>query len=464
MRSSARPPAALGHHVGVVGGEGERRLGALGGDVGHPLLAVEHGVGEPPQLGAVGCGHPHQLGDHVHGEQAGEVGDEVEAPALERRLQVLEGQLADARLQLGHPPGGEALAHQRAQPGVCGRVHGQERHRAVGVGAEGGRVERDAVGVGEALHVPEGRQHVAMAGEGPEVELLVAVDGASAPEPGVGRVRVLVDGVVVGAVRRRLHRGARHRCSPRPAPRRRRRRAGAGCRRAPSPRAAPPPRPAGRGARRSPGGRARPRAWPRCRSASSTRSTAGSARGPSAAWSRRWISRPIRLPHPLHVGPVAEQRRGAGGGHRRAVGRAQAHLAHHVRHPLGHRPVQVHRGGGSGLHATPEDLGEQVVLGAEVGVGGGRGHPGAPGDAADGDGTRTRAPPPRRPPPPPGAPPPRLALGQVPAGRLHGAAGVPAPVTRRRSRRRRGARGRAASRPSSAGSGRWPPWCRGSSR
>ena len=95
---------------------------------------------------------------------------------------------------------GEALAHQRAHAGVPGRVEGQERHELVGVGPEGAGLEGHPVGVGEPVEIAEGGQHVLVAGQGPEVELVVAVDRRFVPEPGVDRIRVLVDLVVVGAV------------------------------------------------------------------------------------------------------------------------------------------------------------------------------------------------------------------------------------------------------------------------
>ena len=100
----------------------------------------------------------------------------------------------------GHLGRGEALADQRAHPGVTGRVEGQERHEPVGVGAEGAGLEGDPLGVGEPVEVAEGGQHVLVAGEGPEVELVVAVHRRLGPQPGVDRVGVLVDLVGVGAV------------------------------------------------------------------------------------------------------------------------------------------------------------------------------------------------------------------------------------------------------------------------
>ena len=45
----------------------------------------------------------------------------------------------------------------------------------------------------------------------------------------------------------------------------------------------------------------------------------------------------------------------------------------------------VHPNVGQRLEPTPEDLGHQMVLRREIGVGGGRGHPGPAGDVAHGE-------------------------------------------------------------------------------
>ena len=114
---------------------------------------------------------------------------------------------ADVVLHGRHPARREALADDGAHAGVPGRVHGEERHGAVGVGPEGGRVEGDAVGVRVVVDVAEGGQDIGVARVGEEVELLVVEDGCLGTQPGVGRVRVLVDAVVVGAVGQRGDRG-----------------------------------------------------------------------------------------------------------------------------------------------------------------------------------------------------------------------------------------------------------------
>ena len=164
---------------------------------------MDHQIGQPADLGPVHPGHPDQFRDHVHGQLAGEVGDEVERAPLQSGLEVLEGDGPDVVLHLGHLGGGESLAHQRPHAGVAGWVEGQERHELVGVGPEGAGLEGYPLGVGEPVEVAEGGQDVLVAGQGPEVQLLVAVDRGFGPQAGVDRVGVFVDLVGVGAVGQR---------------------------------------------------------------------------------------------------------------------------------------------------------------------------------------------------------------------------------------------------------------------
>ena len=135
-------------------------------------------------------------------------------PASSAGRQMGHGQRPDAVLHGRHPARREALADDGAHAGVPGRVHGEERHGPVGVGPEGGRVEADAIGVRVVVDVAEGRQDVGVARVGEEVELLVVEDRRLGAQPGVGRVRVLVDAVVVGAVGQRGHAWSRPRRRP----------------------------------------------------------------------------------------------------------------------------------------------------------------------------------------------------------------------------------------------------------
>ena len=169
--------AAVGHHLGVVAGQGQRRLESFRGHVVHPLLAVHQEVRQAPHLGAVRGRDTDQLGDHVHRKPTGEVRDEVEGAGLEGRPEVGHGQRPDAFLHGRHPARREALADDGAHAGVPGRVHGEKGHGAVGLGPEGGRVEGDAAGVRVVVHVAERGEDVGVAREGEEVELLVVEDG-----------------------------------------------------------------------------------------------------------------------------------------------------------------------------------------------------------------------------------------------------------------------------------------------
>ncbi len=369
-----RLPAALVDHVLVVADQGEGGLHAGRRHVEQPVLPVHHQVGQPADLGPVDLGHADQLRDDVHGQLAGEVGDEVEGAALERRLEVLEGDGADPVLHLGDLGRREALAHQRPHAGVPGRVEGEERHEPVGVRAEGAGLEGHPVGVRESVEIAEGGQHVLVPRQRPEVELVVAVHGRFAPEPGVDRVGVLVDLVVVGAVGDATpiiavaaRFGVRRR-SATPATRR----------------SAAPATNSGMSIEDMwpmPGGQQRPREGGLQHAAPPV----GSAPGPSAAASRRWICAPIRSRRCFTSGLVlssatvhASTRPGLS-----VVKSTMARTASTSRSCIGR--FGDPSTGGQRLHPPPEHLGQQVVLRAEVGVGGGRGHAGPPGHDADGE-------------------------------------------------------------------------------
>ena len=63
----------------------------------------------------------------------------------------------------------------------------------------GGRIDRDAEAIREALHVLEGGQHVGVAREGPEAELLVSMDRRLRAQPGVEGIGILMDFIRIGA-------------------------------------------------------------------------------------------------------------------------------------------------------------------------------------------------------------------------------------------------------------------------
>ena len=90
------------------------------------------------------------------------------------------------------------------------------------------------------------------------------------------------------------------------------------------------------------------------------------------------------VPEVLHIGVGAEQGHGAGIDQGRALRGEHDHGPHGVGQAHGHRGALGRRHRRQGLHPPPQHLGQQVVLGAEVGVGRGRRHPGPSGHVAHG--------------------------------------------------------------------------------
>ncbi len=144
-----------------------------------------------------------------------------------------------------------------------------------------------------------------------------------------------------------------------------------------------PCRPAPRARPRSGCGPCRPTAWPRCRR----------GRGPAAPTRprRRCPKRGAQPvvqggaeahPQARHLGTGTEEGGRARRGHGRIVGHEQPEHAQLGGDPLGRGavPGRLHRG--EGLQAAPEHLGQEVVLGGEVGVGRGRRHAGPAGHGA----------------------------------------------------------------------------------
>ena len=188
--------------------------------------------------------------------------------------------------------GGEALAHQRAHPGVPGRVEGQERHDLVGVGAEGAGVEGDAVARWRSRRRCGRRPGRPRGGRGPRSRARRC--GRPGPRPAAGRR----PGRDPRGSRRRT--GCRRRAGGRWSSRPVRGAAAAGAGRASASAAAA-----------TNSGMSGEDMWPMPavssapeKEVSSTRTTIGSAPGPTAAASRRWISLPIRSRRCLTSGVV----------------------------------------------------------------------------------------------------------------------------------------------------------------
>ncbi len=205
VRSSLGHAAALVDHRLVVGDQPERGVHRRRRDVVDAVLAVHDEVGLAAYLRAVLLGDAHHLGDDVHRELAGEVGDPVELPAVAAQLetlgQIAVGELLDARQQVVDPARGEAARDEGAQPVLAGRVHAEDRHHLVGVGSPGRLLDRDAVGVGVGAVGPQRLGDVGVPRQRPEVERRVVVERLVLAQPGVRRVGVLLERVVVGVER-----------------------------------------------------------------------------------------------------------------------------------------------------------------------------------------------------------------------------------------------------------------------
>ena len=197
-----RGTAALGHHLAVVAEEREGRLHAGLRYVADAVLTVHDQVGEASYLVAVGHRHAHHLGDDVHRELAGEVVDPVGLAALgvggEGALEVALGQRLHLRRQLADPARREGRGDQLADPRLLGAVEAEEAHHPVRFGVPRGRVERDAHPVGEHRVVAQHVEDVLVTRDHPDVVGGRVEDRRLVPQALVRRVRVVLEGVVVG--------------------------------------------------------------------------------------------------------------------------------------------------------------------------------------------------------------------------------------------------------------------------
>ena len=87
----------------------------------------------------------------------------------------------------------------------------------------------------------------------------------------------------------------------------------------------------------------------------------------------------------LHVRLPGEEGGGACGRQLGLVGHEKVDISHGGHHVGARRTPAVDFHFGKGLEPAPEDLGHEVVLGREVGVGGGGRHARTPGDLAHGE-------------------------------------------------------------------------------
>ena len=116
----------------------------------------------------------------------------------------------------------------------------------------------------------------------------------------------------------------------------------------------------------------------------STRTTIGSTPGTDGCGQAVMDLSADPVAEVLDVGVAAQERLGGRVDQGRALGGQQHHGPHGVEDPIVHRSRRSRLHGRQRLHAPPEHLGQQMVLRAEVVVGGGRGHPGPAGHVAHG--------------------------------------------------------------------------------
>jgi hypothetical protein len=148
-----RPRAAFAHEPAeVVGIGGAKRRGRLGGAGARDRVAERDDRLAPPrELAPVGDRKPEQLRDHHERQRRRVVGDKVELPACDRRIEQLARQLSDARLERRDRTRRERLADDRAQLGVARRVHEQQPREVVAVQRRHVGAERLVIGK-HALH------------------------------------------------------------------------------------------------------------------------------------------------------------------------------------------------------------------------------------------------------------------------------------------------------------------------
>ena len=170
----------------------QRRLERARGDRGRVGVALEGNVGPLAELVAIRVGDTEQREDDLHRQRRREVLHEVATALRHERLEQADGGGADERLEALHPARREGAAHELPEPIVARRVEGDHHRR----GLEHLRVqplEDDAFRRAVGRPVDERWQHVAEARQGPELELLVAMERLVVAEPAVDRVRIFLE-------------------------------------------------------------------------------------------------------------------------------------------------------------------------------------------------------------------------------------------------------------------------------
>ena len=184
--TGAEASAPLVHHTPDEGAELPARRKVR---VGHGALiglAVKDAVRQLAHGLAMLVGQTEQLADDVDGHARRQVAHDVGLAPRDEGLEAVTGEAAHECLELGDASRGERPAHELAETRVLGWVH-REDHRPEDT------LERGASGRAERGPVDRRVDHVVVARQGPEPELVVAPHRRLVPQPAVDRVRVVVD-------------------------------------------------------------------------------------------------------------------------------------------------------------------------------------------------------------------------------------------------------------------------------
>ncbi len=170
----------------VVGARLHDRIHAVRRDA-DALVALESFVEPVPQLLSVGSGHTEHRGDHLDGEQRGEIFDRVERGGIELAHIAVDG-LAHKGFQRDDSSRREHAVDELAHPLVLRRIQADDdlAHDA-GFARRGGldHVQCDAPRGRERLVIPDRRGDVVVAGQRPEVVLLAVVQRRFVAHPTV---------------------------------------------------------------------------------------------------------------------------------------------------------------------------------------------------------------------------------------------------------------------------------------
>ncbi len=178
---------AIGDECGEVFVELVRGFDAFGGDVGIAFFAVQQRVAPLAQLMLVAVGHTEHFRDDVHREQRRVVADQIDLVSVAHGIEIPDRKSADRRFEIGDAPRREGPADEPAQPVWSGG----SVVSSIGSGLPSSSVM--PIARAEGVGVVERADHVVVAGERPEAELVVVVAGRLVAQGAVDRKRVVVE-------------------------------------------------------------------------------------------------------------------------------------------------------------------------------------------------------------------------------------------------------------------------------